>query len=168
MRRLPPVGVVSKGMATMVSVNDVARYFLSKADPEAGDAISHLKLQKLVYYAQGFHLAISGEPLFPDPIEAWRHGPVVRSLYAQYAGYGANGIPLPRGFDPTSLPPDIRELLDEVYEVYGQYSAWRLRELTHAEPPWREAWDPDDPSQTISTERMKQYFEGLVDQKQEN
>ena len=59
----------------MASVFDVAAYILSKADIEEGDGITHLKLQKLVYYVQGFAMATLGYPLFPDKIEAWVHGP---------------------------------------------------------------------------------------------
>jgi uncharacterized phage-associated protein len=148
----------------MLSAKDVARYFLSKCDEEAGDTISNLKLQKLVYYAQGFHLALTeGDPLFVESIQAWRHGPVVRALYAEYASYGSGAIPSPIDFDPSTIPDGTRQILDEVYEVYGQYSAWRLREMTHAEPPWRDAWDPDIPSVTISEEAMRRYFETLVE-----
>ena len=54
-----------------LSCYDVAQYFLAQMDEDAGDLISNLKLQKLVYYAQGFALALYGRPLFPERIEAW-------------------------------------------------------------------------------------------------
>ena len=53
---------------------DVAEYFLSKSEVDAGDVITNLKLQKLVYYAQGFSLAINNRPLFNEQIRAWQHG----------------------------------------------------------------------------------------------
>ena len=65
----------------MATVFDVARYILSRQDQNAGDTISNMKLQKLVYYAQGFALAITGKPLFQEDIEAWEHGPVAPALY---------------------------------------------------------------------------------------
>jgi uncharacterized phage-associated protein len=74
---------------------DVANYFLSKADPEAGDVISNLKLQKLLYYAQGFHLAIYGERLFIEQIKAWKHGPVVPDIYHHFKKHGEFGLPRP-------------------------------------------------------------------------
>ena len=114
---------------------DVANYFLAQTDEEAGDLISNLKLQKLVYYAQGFHVAMFNmKPLFNEPLEAWTHGPVVVSLYHAYKSFGSGPIPRPKDFDPDVLTSEIRELLDEVYKVYGQYSAWKLRNLTHEEP----------------------------------
>ena len=61
-----------------VTAFDVANYFLSI--PEYED-LTNLKLQKLVYYAQGIHLAIYGKPLFNEAIKAWEHGPVVPELY---------------------------------------------------------------------------------------
>jgi uncharacterized phage-associated protein len=67
-------------VATM-KAQDVAEYFLTLVDDEAGDSLSNLKLQKLVYYAQGFHLALTEKPLFDEAIEAWEHGPVVPGLY---------------------------------------------------------------------------------------
>ncbi|MDB6118895.1 MAG: putative prophage protein, partial [Verrucomicrobiaceae bacterium] len=80
----------------MPNALDVAKYFLSKADAdEAGDVISNLKLQKLLYYAQGFHLALTGAPLFEEDIQAWVHGPVVREVWQAFNQYGANGIPAP-------------------------------------------------------------------------
>ncbi len=60
---------------------EVADYSLGSVEPDSGDNLSNLKLQKLVAYAQGFHLAMKdGEPLFDEPIEAWAHGPVIPSM----------------------------------------------------------------------------------------
>ena len=42
----------------MSNVHDVANSFLLLDKLNDGEGISHLKLQKLVYYAQGFYLAI--------------------------------------------------------------------------------------------------------------
>ncbi len=40
-----------------------------------------MKLHKLLYYAAGWHLGFTGEPLFDEDIEAWQYGPVVPSIY---------------------------------------------------------------------------------------
>ena len=132
----------------------VAQYFLAQMDEEAGDLISNLKLQKLVYYAQGFALALHGRPLFPERIEAWTYGPVVPELYHEYRGYGSDPIPQPGEIDFSIYDVQTRELLDEVYAVYGQFSAWKLRDMTHSEPPWR-----DTPSgQEIQHDDLSCYF----------
>ena len=125
---------------------DVANFFLASQDEEAGDTISNLKLQKLCYYAQGFTAAITGQPLFPEKIQAWAHGPVIPDLYHKYKRFQASAIPKPE----TSFA-DIRgmfsaeqlEILDEVNAVYGQFSAWKLRDMTHNEKPWQDAFDGD-------------------------
>lgn len=120
----------------MASLTDVAKCFLYLDDENEGDGISNLKLQKLVYYAQGFHLALFDKPLFDDQISAWTHGPVVESLYHQYKAHGSNSIPLPADFDKEALSGDEFGLIAEVFEVFGQFSAWKLRNMTHEESPW--------------------------------
>lgn len=144
----------------MLSAEDVATYFLTKVDPDAGDLISNLKIQKLCYYAQGFCLALFGKPLFKESIEAWQHGPVVPELYHRFKHHGGNGMPPAVGVDLSVYDQEVRELLDEVYEVYGQYSAWKLRNMTHEEAPWKIADANGEPS--ISIESMKEYFKTLV------
>lgn len=143
------------------SAQTIANFLIWRAnsDEELGENISNLKLQKLLYYAQGFHLAIKGAPLFTDPIVAWRHGPVVRSIYSKYRGSGAAALPTPDDFDPEAIDSEAQAVIEEAYGVYGQYSAWGLRNLTHEEAPWRDT--PAD--QEIPLEAMRRYFaENLV------
>ncbi|MCP3680124.1 MAG: DUF4065 domain-containing protein [Gammaproteobacteria bacterium] len=83
----------------MLSAIDIAKYILSKSQPEDGDIISNLKLQKMLYYSQGFHLAIHKKPLFSDEISHWNHGPVVPTVYAIYQKYAASALPIPDDFD---------------------------------------------------------------------
>lgn len=143
----------------MLTAREVAKYFLTLSDPKIGELISNLKLQKLCYYAQGFHLAIHGTKLFPEQIQAWTHGPVIPELYQAYKKYGDGAIPAPGSFDVSIYDKKTRELLDEVYSVYGQYSAWKLRNMTHEEPPWIEAKESTRP---ISPNSMKVYFKTLI------
>ena len=144
----------------MLSVFNVADHFLAKQDDESGESITNLKLQKLCYYAQGFHLALYDEPLFSDDIEAWQHGPVIRSLWHKYKGEGRNPLPMPENHATCTADYETVDFLDEVYAVYGQYSAWKLRDMAYGEPPWIET-----PKGTgvISQESMKDYFATLVD-----
>lgn len=142
----------------MVSVYDVAKYFLAKIDEDDGP-ITHLKLQKLLYYAQGFYLAVHGEPLFSDSIEAWAHGPVVPAVWQQYRAYGVAPIPPDPDFVPESVPEEVRELLDEVYAVYGQFTAWRLREMTHDDLPWKNHAERGD---VISHEELQEFFKARL------
>ena len=139
---------------------DIADYFLYKnaMEDESDDFISDLKIQKLVYYAQGFSLALLNEPLFDEEIEAWMHGPVVPELYQEFKKYGNGPIDAPKKLDFKKYPEDVRKLLDEVYLTYGQFTAWKLRNLTHEEPPWKNA----PPQGIITHDELKKYFKTLV------
>lgn len=142
----------------MPSVFDVADYFLSLVKEEDGELMSNLKLQKLVYYAQGYHLAIFDKPLFTEPIEAWIYGPVVPELYHTYKQHVSGVIPPPDSVDLLKFDEETIELLDEVYDVIGQFSAWRLAAMTHSEPPWQ-----DTPQGgTISLDAMKEHFKTQI------
>ncbi|EOV0884366.1 Panacea domain-containing protein [Pseudomonas aeruginosa] len=146
----------------MPSSIDVAKFFLAQSNEEAGDLVSNLKLQKLVYYAQGFHLAVYDEPLFTDSIEAWTHGPVVPNVYHHYKQFGSGSIPAPIDFNLEAFSPEQVELLNEVQQIYGQYSAWRLREMTHEEAPWRNNYQARAMSREIPADDMRQFFKTLV------
>jgi uncharacterized phage-associated protein len=145
----------------MATCFDVADYFLSKVcqDEDFDDIMTHLKLQKLVYYAQGFTLAITGKQLFGEPIVAWDHGPVTPDLYQTYKEYGKNPIPaLEPGVADARFDKEQLEILEEVHELYGQFSAWKLRNLTHSEPTWDDAY----PNGVIEHEAMETYFKTLL------
>jgi uncharacterized phage-associated protein len=121
----------------MVSVFEVADYFILQSDPQSGDTITHLKLQKLIYYAQAWHLAIFKKPLFRDKIKAWAHGPVCSDVWNKYKEFGIKSIPMPSKIPFFEKP--TQDLLDEVWNIYGQFSAKRLEEITHNESPWLDA-----------------------------
>ena len=146
----------------MLTCFDVADYFLAHCDEESGDIISNLKIQKLTYYAQGFSLVLLGKPLFNEKIEAWMHGPVVPELYRKYRDCGNGALPASENFDAKKFSEDEIELLDEVYKVYGQFSAWKLRNMTHEEQPWKDAYIEGAVSQEITLDSMKGFFKTLI------
>jgi uncharacterized phage-associated protein len=139
---------------------DIALYFLNRVDREAGDTISALKLQKLVYYAQVWSMVLRNQPLFPEAIEAWKRGPVVRPVWERYQDYRAAAIPQPEEPLPDFDSSEI-EVLETVWHRYGELSAHQLSELTHAEPPWqiaRQGLDSSERSSNpLSLEDMKTY-----------
>lgn len=120
-----------------------------------GELMSNMKLQKMLYYQQGFHLAFFGEPLFDDPIEAWMYGPVVPSVYEHFKKYGSQGIP-PETEEDIALKPEEQALFDEVYNVYAAYSAVGLMNLTHSESPWAST-EPGFGNE-IELGKMKEFF----------
>lgn len=157
-----------------VNIHAVADYFILKADAEAGDPITHLKLQKLLYYAQAWHLAIGGEELVKDEFEAWVHGPVARAIYERFQGKSWQPLSINQlATDPAKeLNDDMRGFLDEVWDIYGQFGAKRLEVLTHSEAPWKEARAGLSPiercEKPISKETMKKFYgEQLKDGEQQ-
>lgn len=138
---------------------EVARYFLAKVDLHAGDNLSNLKLQKLLYYAQGFHLAMRGETLFEEKLFAWSHGPVVKAVYQRYKDYQWRAIDPPRLFNFGGFAPETAEILEAVLQIYGQFSAKRLEDMAHEEQPWASTAR----HQEIARESLKSYFLGYVE-----
>jgi len=140
----------------MYTAQDIAEYFLYKAN-DYEDLISNKKVQKLLYYAQGFHLAIYDKPLFDGSILVDKHGPVVPSVYRLYTEFGSNCIPLPETFDLEKYDADTQGFLDEVFQVYGQFSAPALRNMSYDEPPCKNAHNDQ-----ISLESMKSFFKTRI------
>ncbi len=138
----------------MHSPIDIANVFLRLSEPEKGDIISNLKLQKLLYYAQGYHLALYNEPLFDADIVAWQYGPVVEKVYHEFKQFGGNAIPVPDEYDIEGLSSEQLDLIKEVNSVYGQYSALKLMNMTHEETPWKTT----QINNVISHEILKEYF----------
>jgi uncharacterized phage-associated protein len=135
----------------------IAKWFIEWAQDQ-GDPVSNMKLQKLLYYAQGQYLARHHEPLFTDPIEAWSHGPVVPSVYHEFKTLGADPIELPDSdpFQWSDVGRGDADFLSTVWNTYGGYTAGRLRNMTHDEPPWKEAFSRG--AAAIVPENMEQYF----------
>lgn len=76
-------------------VIEIANKIIANTDSNQGETISNLKLQKLLYYMQGFFIAVFDKKLFDDTIEAWQYGPVVRNAYLHFKDFGSNSISLP-------------------------------------------------------------------------
>ena len=150
----------------MKSAVDIARYFLCRVDREAGDTISPLKLQKLVYYAQAWSLVFRNEPLFFQDIEAWVYGPAIRDVWHEYKPYHYRDIPPPEELE-IKFAKDEVEVLEEVWDTYGELSARHLKELTHSETPWlnaRKDLEPAQPSNNIiSHSDMKAFYSEMVE-----
>lgn len=142
----------------MISANTVADFFLSFAH-EHGDYITPLKLQKLVYYADAWHLVNFDEALVDEDFEAWIHGPVVRSLYTRFKDYRWN--PILCEVTKPQLPSEIEEHLHETYEAFGGFSGFELERMTHEEKPWidaRKGYEPDDSCGVIINKQTMRDF----------
>ncbi|MBF6388273.1 SocA family protein [Nocardia farcinica] len=123
-------------------------------------ALSNLKLQKLLYYAQGRSLAVNGTRLFREPIEAWDHGPVVSDVYHACKGNGSQTVEIDPSYlnELFELDRDTRRILDAVWSEEGSKAAWVLREQTHKEAPWRDHYLPGLRHVEIPIDAISDYF----------
>lgn len=146
----------------MASASDIARYIVNFFQ-EVGDPVTNLKLQKLLYYVQGWSLALRERPAFQDRLEAWVHGPVQPGVYGQYKHNRWN--PICDDVVVPHLDGDLVELIQDVLEAYGGDSGYDLEMRSHREPPWLEARGnllPDQESNAVlSHETMRNFFTNL-------
>lgn len=130
----------------MATAIDVMKYIKSQQH-----ITGEVQLQKLVYYAQAWSLAWDGTPLFHDKIEAWRHGPVVRSIYKRTDDA-----------DATVLTARERATVDAVLAHYGKMYGAALRQMSHSEKPWADVWGDraadDWCSDEISHDAMRRFY----------
>lgn len=146
----------------MYKVEDVAQWFLSR------DKLTPKKLQKLVYYAYAWYLTLMNEnvgeltnKLFEEELQAWVHGPVVPHLYNLYRDYGYTEID--KAKDNSFLfDEDTLNVLEQVWEVYGEFNGNELESITHQETPWQEAREGYDLlefcQEQISDETIFKYY----------
>lgn len=152
---------ISRRQAAPYSALTIAKWFIAWAEAE-GEELSNLKLQKLLYYAQGHHLAKRHTRLFSDQIQAWSHGPVVPDVYHEYKGCGSATIELPDDdpFTWDDVDTETAGLLSKVWNTYGGFSAGRLRNMTHLEPPWKAHFRPGERGIVIPEDEIEKYFSG--------
>ncbi|WP_341792630.1 Panacea domain-containing protein [Rickettsia endosymbiont of Ceutorhynchus obstrictus] len=142
---------------SILSCFDVANYFLVLIDREAGDIITQLKLQKLIYFAQGIHLALFDKPLFNEEIEAWEFGPVAPKLRIPFGNLKRVPIPAPGEMDFDIYTEQQKHFIYKIYSIYGEISAHRLSDLTHMHSIWQEAIERKDT--TITKQEMHKFFQ---------
>lgn len=144
----------------MTSVHDIAAFILKHQG-----AMTAMKLQKLVYYAQAWSLVWDEKPLFSERIEAWANGPVVPALYRAHRGkFFVSVGDFPAG-DPDKVVGESRDTVLGVLRFYGDKDPEWLSDLTHAEKPWQNARQGLNPGERgeneITIEAMGAYYSEL-------
>ncbi len=146
----------------------VANAFLHRDREEGVHDIDQLKIQKLVYCLNGWHLATRGESAVGELFEAWPYRPVLSSLYHEFKGFCRSNIRRyaddidPRSGEKKSLmvatsDTSFYEVFDRVWRRYKGYTGLQLSSLTHApETPWSIArWRGDD---YLSNDEIRDHF----------
>jgi uncharacterized phage-associated protein len=120
-------------MTDLCPPKEMAKWFINRVDRDAGEAITHLKLQKLLYFAQAYYLANFDRELFAEDMQAWTHGPVVPSVWHEYKKYSWESIP-PQA--QARVSKEIVPYLEAVYANFGKFDAKELERITHEHEPW--------------------------------
>lgn len=141
----------------MANVFDAAEFFIRIANQSEDDHMTNLKVNKLLYYAQGVFLARTGKPLFRNKIEAWPLGPVVPTVYRKYKVCGKRPIESDEDVDQSIFTETELEALLDVMREFGQYTGSTLVSLTHQPgTPWSNARERG--SVVLSQHDMRNYF----------
>ena len=114
------------------SIFDIANWFLTKGE------MTHKKLQKLCYYAQAWCYALKGYRLENTDFQAWVHGPVSPALWEKFKGFGYDTIRI-KGVPSFHIDSEDIQLLEDVWDTYGDSTGNELEALSHRELPWIEA-----------------------------
>lgn len=146
-------------MTTAAKITD---YLINKGIKD-GNPVTNKRLQKLLYYIQAWHLAINKEPIFEDKIEAWIHGPAIRSIYEEYKSYVANPIDRVSNENiATELGGGVTSFVDRIVGAYSKYDTATLEYMTHAEDPWQKARKGlelnESSNNEITQESMREYY----------
>jgi len=133
------------------SIHDVADYIIVRLD-EAGAGLNLLKLQKLLFYVQAWHLGFGKGPFFAGRFQAWIHGPVSREVYDRFKELLSLYSPVTPSMVSSENVGELfseeeRLHIDEVLEAYGSFSGTQLEGMTHAEIPWQAAREGYRPAQ---------------------
>lgn len=149
---------LKKGVAvTMYPAIDIAYYVINWFN-EQDMGISNLKLQKILYYIQGeFLLCGKQNGCFPDTIQAWKHGPVVPSVYFKFNCYLAEPIFLINNVDPKIEDCD-KKIINSVLNRYKDMDAWEMVEKTHKESPWKSVYNDREQNIIIPIDEMRKFF----------
>lgn len=143
-----------------------------------------MQLQKLVYMAHGWTLALTGEPLTAEEPEAWDYGPVYSDLYDHTKFFGRSPIGreispdddeparfFGRGKNPANayranLSEAERSIIDQVWARYGRLSGARLSSLTHQpQTPWSQTYSGNR-NRVISNDLIKAHYQELAQRAQ--
>jgi uncharacterized phage-associated protein len=139
----------------MDAAEKLANWILVRARESDVGGVTHLKLQKLLFYVYGAALAFDHDrEVGPVSFEAWKHGPVVREVWRKYHAYGRDPIPAATNASPYCDATE-RDLLDAL-TVYGALDAWSLRQESHLEQPWIDAFEASETS--IPADELRAYF----------
>ncbi|SIT17928.1 Panacea domain-containing protein [Paracoccus saliphilus] len=158
------------------NIHDVTDYIIGRFADDPG-SLNVLKLQKLLYYVQAWHLAFGAGVLFIGGFQAWVHGPANREIYDRFKTThtmfsDVNRDHIQPTFRDENLSKGARRHIDEVLEAYGELSGIQLEHMTHDERPWIEARGAlrsfERCETVIKESSMERFYRELLEQASED
>ena len=148
----------------------VIAYAFVEKGIEEGRFVTQMKLQKMVYFAHGYHLAKYGEPLVVEKFEAGKFGPVVEEIYQTYKLYGSDPImdtvflpKPPRAYRYKPLDESALDAIEYTWKVTKNLSAAQLSQWSHLDgSPWARVYDPENSSTIIPDQAIREYFQNFL------
>ena len=143
----------------MQSVLDISKYCIFMYWKN-GTTITNLKLQKILYYIQGYTLKKCNEIAFPEAVYRWPYGPVVPESYFEYNVHRSRPLPEPDSENMNTVIKTLKtdhamlSVINSVIEKSYPYTAAQLVELTHQELPWKSTGE----SEIIKIPLISTYF----------
>ena len=138
--------------------------FLILESRERGDLVTPLKLQKLLFYADAWFMALYDEELTTEKFQAWVHGPVALSQYHRFKENRWH--PIIDEIEKPHFDKRTEKHLNEILDVFGSETGTALELMTHSELPWLDARGgiPDDEpcNAFISKEKTKKFYQALA------
>lgn len=154
----------------MAKAEDIARYILWLAQSESEPMpVTQMQLHKLLYYVQGWCLAMRGTCFFDGDIKGWSYGPVVKEIYRTFNRFKSDGIPIDEAKNESEIGLGVADasFVQSIWDSYKQFSPWALSEMTHKERPWLEARrglkDNQQGNRSLSLETMQDFFREKYD-----
>lgn len=154
------------------NINDICDYIILSAKADEDTPLSNLKLQKVLYYIQAWHLAFYEEPFFDGKFQAWVHGPVNREIYdrfksSKYLFSEIRSKDVLNKLCINTISSDDKDHINNVLEVYLPYSGVQLESMTHNESPWLKARKGisrlEYCENEISEDDMKAFYKSKID-----
>ena len=145
------------------NASDLLADYLLAEMRERGEVLTPLKLQKMMFYADAWHLALYDREITGEKFKAWVHGPVLISQYHRFKDF--RWMPITSEITKPEVSPDLKSHLDEIIDIFGSETAVALERMTHQEAPWLEARGdiPDDEpcDNYISKKTTAEYYRDL-------
>lgn len=134
-----------------------------------GKPLTHMQVQKLVYIAHGYYLALTGRPLLNELVSAWKYGPVIPGMYDAFKNYGNKAISATAmsPYGATPLDPQAVSVINAVFNFYGDKDGIELSTLTHMPgTPWSQAYDAYNRT-IIPNHVIQSYYDNLLKNQQD-